>query len=133
MNREEGIALDKRWIVQNETKDDVGVHVDYGVLMENLSIALLADNISAVDKVSQWIVVKLASDKSEKNLKRMKQKTRASANRDRAPLMVVARMAGVVIGVAELKLNENKALPEYEYWLGGLYVEPAFRGKGVAG
>ena len=33
---------------------------------------------------------------------------------------------------ADLKLRENKHHPEYEHWIGGVYVEENYRGKGYA-
>ena len=37
-----------------------------------------------------------------------------------------------LVATAELKIRENIDFPEYEHWLGGVYVEDSARGKGYA-
>lgn len=48
------------------------------------------------------------------------------------PQVFVAISDSEVIGAAELKLHEVKALPDFEYWVGGVYVSRLHRGEGVA-
>lgn len=48
------------------------------------------------------------------------------------PQTFVAIIGGETVGAAELKIREVVALPEYEHWLGGVYVSPGHRGKGIA-
>ena len=47
-------------------------------------------------------------------------------------MLVLATKQGQVIGAAELKVREMDIYPDKEFWLGGVYVEEAARGKGVA-
>jgi hypothetical protein len=44
----------------------------------------------------------------------------------------VSRLAGEWVGAAELKNRETAIFPEYEYWLGGVYVVEKARGQGDA-
>ncbi|MCI2245587.1 GNAT family N-acetyltransferase [Xanthomonas sp. PPL568] len=37
------------------------------------------------------------------------------------------------IAAAQLKYREMDAFPQYPYWLGGVYVDAAYRGRGIAG
>ena len=37
-----------------------------------------------------------------------------------------------LVAVADLKYREHKDYPEYEHWIGGVYVKPEHRGKGYA-
>ncbi|MEL4893253.1 GNAT family N-acetyltransferase [Xanthomonas protegens] len=37
------------------------------------------------------------------------------------------------IAVVQLKDREMDAFPQYPYWLGGMYVAEAYRGRGIAG
>lgn len=46
-------------------------------------------------------------------------------------MIVVAREDELIIGAAELKLHEMSVFPEYEFWLGGVYVEKSYRAKGI--
>ncbi len=52
---------------------------------------------------------------------------------DAIPLAIVVHNEKELIGVLELKRHENKNYPEYEYWIGGVFVDPIWRGQGVAG
>lgn len=36
-----------------------------------------------------------------------------------------------LLGAAELKTREMDIYPDYEHWLGGVYVESSERGKGI--
>ena len=45
---------------------------------------------------------------------------------------LVIRENGNLIAVADLKYREHKDYPEYEHWLGGIFVTPECRGKGYA-
>jgi GNAT superfamily N-acetyltransferase len=53
-------------------------------------------------------------------------------NRERAPLHLVAVDGPAVLGTATIKLREMAQFPEREHWLGGVFVAPDFRTRGVA-
>ena len=53
-------------------------------------------------------------------------------NKGALPFSFVLLSDDSVIGVAELKYRENKHHPEYEHWIGGVYVCPNHRGKGYS-
>ncbi len=48
------------------------------------------------------------------------------------PLMILGEEAGKILGVVELKFHEMDIYPEREHWLGGVFVRPSSRGKGIA-
>ena len=45
---------------------------------------------------------------------------------------VVIHEKELLVAVADLKYREHKDYPEYEHWIGGVYVKPECRGKGYA-
>lgn len=47
-------------------------------------------------------------------------------------MLVLAEEGGEVLGAAELKIREMDIYPDYEFWLGGVYVDEPRRGRGVA-
>jgi N-acetylglutamate synthase-like GNAT family acetyltransferase len=51
-------------------------------------------------------------------------------NRDKLPLTLIAFLRGELIGSAALKIREMETHPQYEYWLGSVYIEAQHRGKG---
>jgi N-acetylglutamate synthase-like GNAT family acetyltransferase len=46
--------------------------------------------------------------------------------------LVVAKASGILVGAAELKIREMDIYPQYKFWVGGVYVVPNQRGKGIA-
>ena len=48
------------------------------------------------------------------------------------PLSIIVTENNSLAGVAELKLRENVTYPEYEYWVGGIFVSSEFRGQGLS-
>ena len=47
------------------------------------------------------------------------------------PVPVLAVEAEKILGVVQLKLHEMDICPERESWMGSLFVEPKYRGKGI--
>jgi GNAT superfamily N-acetyltransferase len=56
----------------------------------------------------------------------------ARANDDRLPLAVVAIENGNVIGTGSLKVEDLEIRLELSPWLGGIFVVPEYRDRGVA-
>jgi len=47
------------------------------------------------------------------------------------PISFVAHDGDELLGAVELKFREHKDYPEYEHWLGSLYVSSKHRGTGI--
>ncbi len=47
-------------------------------------------------------------------------------------MLVLARKGSEVVGAAALKTREMDIYPDYEFWLGSVYVADAQRGQGIA-
>jgi GNAT superfamily N-acetyltransferase len=51
---------------------------------------------------------------------------------DKIPFIVVATEAAGILGAAQLKYREMEDLfPEKKHWVGGVFVAPAYRGRGL--
>jgi len=48
------------------------------------------------------------------------------------PMMLIATEGNQLAGATQLKFYEMPQYPDYEYWIGGVYVDAPFRGKGLA-
>lgn len=97
-----------------------------------MELLLLADAPSAAGVVASWYFDEWCRDTGRCTQEQVLAKVTAATQVDRAPLMVLARQAGEWVGAAELKIREMAMFPEYEHWLGGVYVVEKARGQGVA-
>ncbi len=93
---------------------------------------LLADNIQAAKLVARWYYDQWLSKQPNVRLENVEKKLAGAINREKAPLIVLASQSGDYVGAAEFKLHEMNIFPQYEHWLGGVYVVPSARGAGIA-
>jgi len=93
---------------------------------------LLTDDPSAYKQVAAWYFDEWLSGLPGMSVEKVALKLSSYDNRDKAPLLVLAKLNGELMGAAELKIREMDIYPEYEYWIGGVYVKSSARGKGIA-
>ena len=60
------------------------------------------------------------------------EQVRQSTHADRIPTLYVALENGVPVGTAMLVNIDMLTHPELAPWLGGVYVKPEYRGRGIA-
>ncbi|ENY72203.1 N-acetyltransferase GCN5 [Aeromonas diversa CDC 2478-85] len=96
-----------------------------------MKLELLADNLNALDTVAKWYFDEWISAIPGVTIDRVKNKLSKSVNRESAPLLVIAKKDNELLGAAELKIREMDIYPEYEFWLGGVYVDEGSRGNGI--
>ena len=97
-----------------------------------MELILLADDPLAYKQMAKWYFDHWLSNLADMSVEKVETKLACYTNRDKAPLLVLAKVDGELIGAAELKFREMDIYPEYEYWVGGVYVKHSSRGKGVA-
>ena len=93
---------------------------------------LLADSPSAIPLVARWYYDEWGRDLPDNSAEICAAWLAPQVNRERAPLHLIAVESAVVLGTAALKLREMVEFPEREHWLGGVFVAPEHRGRGVA-
>lgn len=97
-----------------------------------IQIELLADHPDDADIVGRWYWEqwgKVAGESLQASIDR----TRTFMSRTGPPMIVLARDGDEWLGAAQLKVREMSIYPQYEHWLGGVYVHPRARGRGVGG
>lgn len=97
-----------------------------------IEFLLLADEPSAADIVASWYFEQWCRDTGRYTQEQVLAKVLAATNRDQAPMLILARLNQELVGAAELKIREMELYPDYEFWLGGVYVAEQARGYGVA-
>ncbi len=100
-------------------------------MRENLKFEFLADRQDAIPIVARWYFEEWGYNVPGNSVEQTIDRLNKKLNRDKLPLPVLAVEAEKILGVAQLKLHEMDIYPEREFWLGSLFVEPKFRGKGI--
>lgn len=97
-----------------------------------MKIVLLSDHRSKIEQIAEWYFDEWLGANSSAKVENVAESIRTKlGSQETIPLFYIALDEDELAGVIELKFRENKSYPEYEHWLGGLYVKAEYRGKGV--
>ncbi len=100
--------------------------------MRKMEFLFLADREEDTSTVAHWYFTEWGRLSASATVEFFTEQLNGYLNRDAVPLVVLAVDNGVVIGAAQLKYHEMKIYPDKEHWLGGVYVDTAYRGSRVA-
>jgi len=92
----------------------------------------LANHPEAIETISAWYENEWGYLRDYTGLPPYRLRLPDYLNVAKIPLMIVAIRKGNCIGTAQLKLREMDIYPQFEYWLGGVYVEKKYRGNNLA-
>ena len=96
-----------------------------------MDIVFLADREDAIRLIAGWYFAEWGH-LTKLSIEAIVTKMRDALNRDKIPLFVLAVEDDEIVGVAELKYQEMAIYPDKEHWIGGVFVPPAHRGRGIA-
>jgi len=96
-----------------------------------MDFVFLADREDAIATIAGWYFAEWGH-LTKLSVEAVAAKMRDALNRDKIPLLVLAVEDNEILGVAELKYREMPIYPDKEHWIGGVFVPPAHRGKGIA-
>ncbi|MGS0825766.1 GNAT family N-acetyltransferase [Shewanella sp. 0m-8] len=96
-----------------------------------MEFSLLAEQPSAASTVAKWYFDEWCRDTGRYPLEFVQKNVAAATNIEKAPMLILCHIGNDLVGAAELKIREMDAFPEYEFWLGGVYVRKDFRGHGI--
>ncbi|NAX32511.1 GNAT family N-acetyltransferase [Vibrio sp. V37_P2S8PM304] len=97
-----------------------------------MEISLLAEHRQYVSEIASWYFDEWASKVPNVTLEMVRSDIDLKAENTKFPFSLVAHKSGELIGTLELKIRENQKHPEYEHWIGGVYVPTPRRGCGIA-
>ncbi|SBS25637.1 Acetyltransferase (GNAT) family protein [Marinomonas spartinae] len=99
-----------------------------------LEVSFLADQKHFIPTIAQWYFSEwgylMPPGKSAVDVEN--KVTTMAQSRRAFPLTFVLHDKETLLAVAELKFHEHSGYPDYQHWLGGVYVPPAERGKGYS-
>jgi predicted N-acetyltransferase YhbS len=97
-----------------------------------LAFTLLAHRPQEIPRVAQWWCDEWGLPSRHSSFDDYVHELQALAP-SALPIHVVAYQAGSVVGVATLKVKiDHPMIPRQSHWLSGVYVDPAWRSRGVA-
>lgn len=98
-----------------------------------MKISYLADHPHESSKIAQWYFDEWGHTFPGTTIEKVnKSVSKKALSKSNFPLAFVIHEKDDLVAVAELKIRENKYHPEYEHWLGGVFVSSAHRGQGYA-
>jgi len=102
--------------------------------MPGIKIDYLAHHAHLAEQLARWSWAEWQAIYIERGqtfehaLKNYQERT----NIDRLPLTLVAFQGDELIGTVSLKFHDLDTRPELDPWLGGVFVSPEWRGRGIA-
>jgi GNAT superfamily N-acetyltransferase len=96
-----------------------------------IQIDYLANHPQAVPILAGWFYKEWREYYAGKTVEDVADAIRERGSVDHIPLTLVALADGVIVGTVCLKINDCDVLPQLSPWLAGLYVDKAWRNKGI--
>lgn len=96
-----------------------------------MEIRPLADRPELVPTLAEWFHEEWGRVVPWGTVEGFAEMFRGQLNRDALPLALVALEGGAPVGTSALRVADMPERPERTPWLGGVYVRPGARGRGV--
>jgi GNAT superfamily N-acetyltransferase len=97
-----------------------------------MHFAMLADHEYAVPLIARWYYEEWGYLHENATQDGTARDVRGYLNREVMPFIVLAVDGDAIAGAAQLKYREMaETFPDYEHWLGGVYVAPEYRGRSI--
>ena len=97
-----------------------------------MEIKTLAEAKSAIKQISRWYFEEWGFLREGTTLEKTEEDLHLYLNKNTIPLIVVATDKSEVLGSAKLRFHEMDIYPNYEHWLGAVYVPNTYRGNNIA-
>lgn len=97
----------------------------------SIEIEYLADYPTTIPALAQWLFDEWGYRSPGGTVEGMINTLYERLHRDTLPLALVALREAMPVGTVSLKIREVEMLPQYEHWLGTLYVAKLYRKMGV--
>ena len=90
----------------------------------------LVDKPDALPEITQWHHEQWGRHANQ-TVSEIREKLARFQNRNTVPLLLLAIKDGTLTGCGHLCRYEMPIYSDREYWLGGIYVKPSYRNKGI--
>lgn len=96
-----------------------------------IEIEFLADHPELVPLLSTWFFNEWGRNNPALTVEVIEEAVKQRLNRDKPPLCLVAFVENQPVATVALKIREMETHPQYEHWLGNVYVLPEYRAQGI--
>lgn len=97
-----------------------------------MEFVFLADYPEAIPIVADWYYHQWGHQHELISPQKSEEMLSDYLNRDKIPLLILAKKRDEILGAVQLKYYEMDNYPQKEHWLGGVYVPEKHRGKKIA-
>ncbi|AOT09101.1 GNAT family N-acetyltransferase [Pseudoalteromonas luteoviolacea] len=91
----------------------------------------LADKPEHLSTIAGWYYSEWCEQRGRYTLEQMSEKLKNSLNQNTLPKIIIALIDNQLVAAAELKIREMDDYPQYEHWVGGVYVDAQMRGMQI--
>lgn len=99
-------------------------------MSNSFHFALLADRPELVPTIAAWLYDEWGHTYPDGSPRHTEVALRGRCQRDQLPLALVGFVGNEPMSTASLKIREMETHPQFEHWLGTVYVLPRFRRRG---
>lgn len=97
-----------------------------------MKIELLSKHQYWLPTIASWYVKEWGQTKDLEETQKEIENLQAYRNENKVPLILVAFEKDTLLGVVQLKIREMTIYPNYQYWVGGVFVGKQYRNRGIA-
>jgi GNAT superfamily N-acetyltransferase len=91
----------------------------------------LADEPQLLPVLADWFFEEWGHQNPRSSLQSMQDELNGYLHTGRIPLTIVCLQDSQPVASASLKIREMDTHPQFQHWLGGVYVHPDYRGRGI--
>jgi N-acetylglutamate synthase-like GNAT family acetyltransferase len=96
-----------------------------------IEVKYLADHPELVRLLSTWFHDEWGKNNPSLTLENIERHVQERLHKDKIPLCLVAFAESKPVATTTLKIREMDIYPQFEHWLGNVYVLPEYRDQGV--
>lgn len=97
-----------------------------------IEFTYLADHLQHIPQLAKWYFDEWGIYVEDASIESFQNKLQDYLNAGRVPLIILAVEGQTLVGAVQIKYREMTIYPDKEYWLGGVYVNPDYRGQHIA-
>lgn len=108
------------------------LNLTYKEIVMTIELTYLTKHPQHIKQLAEWYFDEWGEYVENSSAIAFQEKLKAYLNIDSIPLIILAVEGDTLVGAVQIKYREMTIYPDKEYWLGGVYVNPSYRGQFIA-